>query len=334
MEENGVSYDYNKRHGGAAGLTPSDFGAATWSDHAHIEAWQRAHGLRDDGAVGPATVAGALAERKRVQGAATEPDAPAVGGGLGVVLGGVRIPSPVPVVTWLECPELLSVHTSQRTRPVTQLVLHRGAETRSLDPMATKAILDGRKLSSLFTLTPDGVIHQHFDPAKLRGRHCEHHNVSSDSIDVQGPLGQRTAPYDGQTLFAFSCAIGLAKSKEGTHRDAAALAPTPAAARAAVLARKMVRVRQWSLSPAQAETLRLFVPWWCALRGIPARACDELRTFRVGGLGLADPATDVTGVLAHAQVAGPGDRIDGLIELRTLQEAGVLDWRAAEDFWS
>ena len=78
MEENGVSYDYNKRHGGAAGLTPSDFGAATWSDHAHIEAWQRAHGLRDDGAVGPATVAVALAERKRTQGAATAPSVPVV----------------------------------------------------------------------------------------------------------------------------------------------------------------------------------------------------------------------------------------------------------------
>lgn len=258
--------------------------------------------------------------------AKTEPSVPAVGAG--VVLGGVRVPSPVQVVTWLERPELQSVYAPGRTRPVTQLVLHRGAETRSLDPMVTKRVLDGRKLSSLFTTTLDGALYQHFDPATKRGRHCAHYNPTSDSIDMQGPLSQRQAPYEGQTLLDFSCAIGRAG-------DAASKATTQEAQRAAVLARKMIRVRQWSLSPAQAETLRLFVPWWIGVRGIPARACDELRTFRVGGLGLADPATGASGVLAHGQVAGPGERVDGLVELLALQAGGGsgLTWRDGPSFW-
>lgn len=252
-----------------------------------------------------------------------------MGLGRGIVLGGELIPAPegVTCVNWHERPELLSRFTAPRKRPVTQFVLHRGHEGRSVDPLRTKRILDARRLSSLFTLTPDGLLYQHFDPATHRGAHATHHNVQSDSLDVQGPLSQRRTPLDGQSLVELRVAIGRAGGK-----DAAERADGPEAQRAAVLARRQVRLRQWSLTPAQTATIRAFLPWWCVLRGIPARACDDLRTFRVGGLGVADPVTDVTGIIAHAQCSGPGQRVDGFAELEALRGAHGIEWRG--DFWA
>lgn len=247
----------------------------------------------------------------------------------GAVLAGKEAPAPAGLVitTWLADARLLSHHTAPRKRPITQLLIHRGAEVPSNDPMRTKGVLDARGLSSLWTLTPDGRLWQHFDPATDRGAHATHHNVQSDSIDVQGPLTKKLTPMPGQELLRMSAAIG----RKG---DAASKAATLAARQAAILARKAVPLEQWSLTPAQAIALRLFVPWWCALRGIPARACSALRTFRVGGLGLADPATNVTGILAHAQVSGPGERVDGFAELDVLLDLPGIAWRGAADFWT
>ncbi len=250
----------------------------------------------------------------------------------GALIGGQNFGAPDGVVirTWADDPELLSKFTAPRKRPVTQFILHRGVEAPSNDPMRTKRILDTRKpngLSSLFTLTPDGHLAQHFDPALHRGAHALHHNVQSDSLDVQGPLSKSLAPAVGQSLVTLRAAIG----RKG---DAPSKATSPDARRAAILARKAVDLTQWSLTPAQAATLRVFLPWWCALRGIPSRACADYRTFRVGGLGLADPATNVTGILAHAQVSGPGERVDGFVELHALSGAPGIDWRSGAEFWS
>lgn len=254
--------------------------------------------------------------------------------GSGAIVSGKSFTPPVGVeiVNWHDDPRLLSKHTSPRTRPVTQFVIHRGSERASNDPLRTKNILDTRKprpLSSLFTLTPDGRLYQHFDPGALRGAHASHHNVQSDSVDVQGPLSRKAKPMPGQTLVEMKVAIGRAQGK-----DPATKAKGAEAQRAAVLARRLVPLRQYSLTPAQTATLRAFVPWWCELRGIPARACSELRTFRVGGLGLADPTTEVTGILAHAQCSGPGERVDGFVELHALMGAPGIAWRPGLEFWA
>lgn len=247
------------------------------------------------------------------------------------IVGGrpVQAPDGMSVTTWLGRPDLLSVHTDTRQAPPTQLVIHRGAETLSCDPSRTKRILDKKRLSSLWTLTPDGRLWQHWDPADRCGRHATHHSGRSDSIDVQGPLGLAASPCRGQHVVELSVAIGRAKA------DAATLAATPEGQRAAVLARRRLPLRQWALTPAQADALAAFLRWWCPLRGIPLRACEGLRCYRVGGLGVADPATRVTGILAHAQVAGPGQRVDGLLELHTLRARSDTEiaWRPEAEFW-
>lgn len=254
--------------------------------------------------------------------------------GSGAVLGGKVIPAPVDVTSWLDGnPKLLSSHVKPRTRPVTQFILHRGVEVDSNDPLRTKGILDGRGLSSLFTLTPDGKLYQHFDPAVSRGAHATHHNVQSDSLDVQGPLSVKKSgsshDLQRQVVVDHRMAIGRAKD------DPAAKAKGQAAQRAAILARPMVRQKQWSLTPPQEATIRVFLPWWCKLRGIPLRACSEFRTFRVGGLGLADPVTDVTGIIAHAQCSGPGERVDGFAELHALKDPTTgITWRDGPEFWA
>lgn len=260
--------------------------------------------------------------------------------GSGVVLGGMVIEAPAGDVTnWHDSPALHSPFAVARKAAVTQFVLHRGTETRSNSPLATKRALEahGRNLSSLFTLTPDGRIYQHFDPSEFRGRHATHHNVQSDSMDVQGPLSRKAPGADGQTLLPLTVAIGLAPGKDGRQRDRAAVAHGAAAQREAVLTRRMVGIRQWSLTAAQADTIRIFLPWWCQLRGIPLRACSEYRTFRVGGLGVADPVTAVTGILAHGQCAGPGMRADGFVELEALRtgpRGSGIEWRPGAEFWS
>ena len=221
--------------------------------------------------------------------------------GAGVLLDGVRHAAP-PGLRVVQMPCNLD-HTNARSRPVTHLLLHRGAERRRKSETyaeATLRALAAQQYSTTFTLDVDGTIAQHFDPADRRGRHAIHHNVQSDSIDVAGPFSRKLSPVAGQEPRDLRMAIGRA-TDHGRP-----------------LERRYAPVRCWSLTPAQRAALALFVPWWCGVRGIPLRACSDWRTFRVGGLGLGDAVTGVTGILAHMQVAGPGSRVDGAIELEAL----------------
>lgn len=265
----------------------------------------------------------------------------------------VEAPAGLMLINWLDgdgIPALLSKYAPERKLPPTQLVFHRGSEIEDGadvdkeidteaeavevvgtgdedDPMRTKRILDRRELSSMFTLTPAGVLYQHFDAAQ-RGRHATHHNVQSDSVDVQGPLSRKRRGIAGQELLTLPYAIGR-------KSDAASKARGREAQQAAILARRYVKVKQWGLTPQQQRALALFVPWWCELRGIPLRACDDWRTFRVGGKGRKDPTTDVTGLLAHTQISGPGQRVDGCVALHALKQSGVpIEWRPGPEFWT
>ena len=100
------------------------------------------------------------------------------------------------------------------------------------------------------------------------------------------------------------------------------------------LKRKYGTVKCWSMTPEQREALKLFLPWYCELRGIELTACEDWRTFRVGGLGAGDPVTNVKGIIAHCQIAKPGSRVDGILPLHHLKEDGCTEirWREAENF--
>ena len=98
--------------------------------------------------------------------------------------------------------------------------------------------------------------------------------------------------------------------------------------------RKYGLVKGWTMPPAQVKALGTFLVWYCPLRKIPLTACEDMRTFRLGGAKDKDPVTNVKGILAHAQIAGPGSRVDGLIELLQLKEAGYpILWRPGTDFF-
>ncbi len=211
--------------------------------------------------------------------------------------------------------------TSKRTRPVTQFVLHRGwaggyKPGRNFAER-TEATLDARGLSGSHSMDIDGTVYEHFDVGLRRGRHATHHNVQSDSLDIGGPFSQRHKPAPGQVKITFKAAIG--RKNDGKPP----------------LARRYGTVRCWTLTPAQEEALKLFIPWWCKLRGIPLTACEDWRTMRIGGVGRKDPVTNVKGILAHAQISGPGSRVDGILPLIVLKDSDVpVVWRAAEDFFN
>ena len=232
------------------------------------------------------------------------------------ILNGVAIDPPgVTVINFLE-PDGVAAEiddTDPRVEAPTQFVLHRGAETcRAGEPTyahATERVLDDRGLSSTFSMDIDGTIYQHFDPAVRAGRHATYHNRQSDSLDVGGPFSLSRDGEPGQVATSFKCAIGRSKDSTPPHK------------------RPMRTQKCWSLTPAQAEALRLFIPWWCELRGIPLRACSDLRCQRVYGLGARDPVTHVTGILAHAQIGYPGARVDGFLPLLALQDAAGIEWR-------
>src|SRR5690606_13044076 len=98
-----------------------------------------------------------------------------------------------------------------RKHTVTQFVLHRGAESHRKNEnyaVATERILDGRGLSTTFTMDIDGTIYQHFDPAFRRGRHATYHNIQSDSMDIGGPFSQKRKKEEGQTPLTLKMAIG------------------------------------------------------------------------------------------------------------------------------
>ena len=211
--------------------------------------------------------------------------------------------------------------TSERKHTVTQLVLHRGW-SGSYKPgrnfaAKTEETLDARGLSGSHSMDIDGTIYQHFDPAIRRGRHASHHNVQSDSLDIGGPFGLKATPAPGQVKLTLKMAIG--RSNDGKPP----------------MNRAYGTVKCWSMPQAQIEALALFLPWWCKLRGIPLTACSDWRCFRVGDLGRQDPVTDVKGILAHTQISGPGARVDGILPLHHMLEAGVdLGWRGGDAFFS
>jgi hypothetical protein len=183
---------------------------------------------------------------------------------------------------------------------------------------ATERILDARGLSTTFSMDMDGVIYQHFDPALRRGRHATHHNVQSDSIDIGGPFSQTIKAQQGQVAQTFQAAIG----RENDNKPP--------------MTRGYAKVSCWTLPEAQVTALAHFMVWYCPLRGIPLTACEDARTFRLGGAGEKDPVTHVKGILAHGQISGPGQRVDGFIELIQVKESGIsgITWRSGADFFN
>lgn len=211
--------------------------------------------------------------------------------------------------------------TSKRKVKVTQLVLHRGwggsyKKGRNFAAL-TERTLDEKGLSGSHTMDIDGAVYQHFDPAIRRGRHAAHHNTQSDSLDIAGPFDLKRKPAPGQEKLMFKAAIG--RKNDGKPP----------------LKRTYGTVKCWTLTPEQAKALALFIPWWCFLRRIPLTACEDMRTFRIGGAGRRDPVTNVKGILAHGQIAGPGSRVDGFLPLIVMKKMGTaIEWRSAEDFFA
>jgi len=211
--------------------------------------------------------------------------------------------------------------TGARQEDPTQMLIHRGAQTHRKDEtyaQSTERVLDSKGCSTTFTMGPNGVIYQHFDPQDRYGIHCRYHNRQSDSIDIAGPFDQTKKPETGQEKITLKMAIGRNNDRKPP------------------LTRKYGTVKCWAMTPAQRTAFALFLPWWCNLRGIPLTACKDWRTFRLSGKhGTKDPVTDVVGILAHTQVANPGSRVDGILPLHHLLEDGCpgIEWRSAEDFF-
>lgn len=319
---------YSEMHATKAGLSLTLLGLSSW-DEAPVEALQKKIGLSGedvDGWFGPQSVAAWKAWSKKNQPTAVVPLPPEDNTLLsGLVILDGRFYSPplgLKVRNFQQKDGLPAEEhdTDKRQAPVTQFVFHLGAEGRMGLPnyaAATETILDQKGLSTTFTMDVDGTIYQHFDPSMRQGRHAPNHNHQSDSLDVAGPFSKSTKALSGQMAMTYMMAIG--RKNDG-------LPPRQ---------RQYGQVKCWSMTPKQSEALRLFVPWYCKLRGIPLTACRDWRTFRVGGLGLKDPVTNVKGLLAHCQIAGPGERVDGIRELDELLRANVpIQWRDGKDFFN
>lgn len=215
--------------------------------------------------------------------------------------------------------------TSPRKMEPTQFVFHRGTEVvgkweNGNYARSTERILDDRGLSGTFSQDVDGTIYQHFDVGPRRGRHATHHNVQSDSLDVAGPFTyKKRKPVAGQVKHVFQAAIG--RNHDGKPP----------------LARKYSKITCWTMTQAQIDVLIAFIPWYCKLRGIPLTGCSDWRCMRLSsGGGRQDPVTNVKGLLAHAQISGPGRRVDGIVALEALFEAGEstgIKWRTGEEFF-
>jgi len=210
--------------------------------------------------------------------------------------------------------------TGRRQVAPTQMLLHRGTETHRKGEtyaQSTERVLDSKGCSTTFTMGPDGILYQHFDPKDRYGIHCRYHNRQSDSIDIAGPFDQKRKSVAGQEKITLKMAIGRKNDRKPP------------------LARRYGTVKCWTMTDEQREALKAFLPWYCNLRGIPVRACEDWRTFRLSGKhGTKDPVTNVKGIIAHTQVAGPGSRVDGILPLHHLQLDGAdIEWREAEDFF-
>lgn len=313
---------YSEKTAREAGLTLQILGIASW-EPLDIIPLQKKIKATADGWFGPQSVAA-----WKVWAKANQPNpvtAPPSLKGQVIINGkGYEPPKGVYVVNFGEpggIPAQLD-DTNERKHPVTQFVIHRGAEQLAKGDAnyaaATERVLDSRGLSTTFTMDVDGTIYQHFDPGLRRGRHASWHNVQSDSIDIGGPFDAKTTgPLPSQKLLKIPMAIGRANDK---------MPP---------LTRRAYPVSCWSMTQAQVKALAAFIPWYCQLRGIPVTACDDWRCFRLsGGLGLEDPVTNVKGILAHTQISDPGQRVDGCMELQALKDAGAaIQWRSGADFF-
>lgn len=323
---------YSEKHATAAGLDLKTLDLSSW-DEAPVEALQKKISAGQDGWFGPDSVACWKSWAKRSQPAPVTPIQAPDRGYLtlpylfapGCVILGKDSHNPpmgVTVVNFKQAGNLAAEEhdTDRRTSPVTQFVFHLGAESKCGMPSlaaATEMILNQKGLSSTFTMDVDGTIYQHFDPTLRSGRHAPNHNHQSDSLDVAGPFTKSKKPLKGQVAMSFQAAIG--RKNDGKPP----------------MQRSYGEVKCWTMTPAQKDALAVFVPWYCNLRGIPLTACEDWRTFRVGGLGLKDPVTNVKGLLAHCQISGPGERVDGIRELIDLKAAGVpIQWRSGKDFFN
>jgi hypothetical protein len=322
---------YSQRQARHSNLTLERLGLSSWSKD-EVAALQRKVGATPDGWFGPKSVkawkkwARTHDPKPVSQGKEndiTDPSKP-VARGQAIINGvGYDAPAGLKYVNHLEengIPAQID-DTSPRKHEVTQFVIHRGF-AGSYNPKfnyaaKTEMVLDARGLSSSHSMDLDGTIYEHFDVGERRGRHATHHNVQSDSLDIGGPFDIKRKKAPGQVRGDFKAAIA------GTN--------TPP------LKRRYGNVKCWDMTPAQKEALAIFIPWWCKLRGIPLTACEDWRCFRLGhGDGRLDPVTDVKGILAHTQISGPGKRVDGILGLIALKDAGAstgIRWRSGQDFF-
>lgn len=310
---------YSELQAAKANLDLKKLGLSSWSME-HVQGLQSIIGTKADGWFGPKSIQ-AFKKWWRVRWVRETHDDVASGT---AILNGVylSVPKGLKFVNHKEDNGIPADPNNfvPRKHTVTQLIFHRGAESHRKDEsyaQATERVLDARGLSTSFTMDVDGTIYQHFDPAQWRGRHCTHHNVQSDSLDIAGPFDMKRTPALGQRPLSLMMAIG----RKGDN-----LPP---------LRRQYNRVDCWQMTPAQEEALILFVPWWCRLRGIPLTGCSDWRTFRIGGAGRRDPVTQVKGLLGHTQVSGPGARVDGILPLMVLSErmSEGIRWRSGADFF-
>lgn len=319
---------YSEAQAKKANLTLERLGLASWGE-ADVKALQTKVGATPvDGWFGPASIeAWKTWARKNQPNPVDNPANYQAGGKLDagcVIIQGIahKPPAGVKIVNFLEPGGIPAQKddTDVRKMAVTQFVLHQGAESHMKGEnyaQATERILDARGLSTTFTMDIDGTIYQHFDPAVRRGRHCTWHNVQSDSLDIGAPFSPSVVKgQPGQVQITYKAAIG--------HEDD----------NKPPLSRTYGTVKCWDMTPEQKKAVVAFLLWYCPLRGIPLTACEDWRTFRLGGAGLKDPVTNVKGILAHCQISGPGQRVDGILPLMALKELGAaIQWRSGPDFF-
>jgi len=315
---------YSETQAALANLTLERLGLSSWNI-CEVQGLQAKIGATEDGWFGPKSVEKwkAWARKNDSKPATLDHSADSAAPGHAIINGQhYQAPAGLKYINHLESGGIPAQidDTNERKRPVTQLVLHRGwAGSYALGrnfAAKTEATLDAKGLSGTHSMDINGTIYQHFDVGLRRGRHCTHHNVQSDSLDIAGPFGLKTKPAPGQQATSFLAAIG--RTNDGVPP----------------LQRKYSTVKCWDMTDEQKAALALFIPWWCEIRGIPLTACEGWRTFRLSShSGIKDPATNVKGIVAHAQVSSPGRRVDGLLPLIALKASNaMIEWRSAEDF--
>lgn len=314
---------YSETQAKKAGLTLTRLGLASWEAQDVMMLQAKVGAAPADGWFGPASIAAWKAWAKKNEPIPVSYNHPLAAPGQVIIDGvGRTPPAGVTVINFLEPGGIPAQKddTSERKWPVFQFVIHRGAESHMKGEnyaQATERVLDARGLSTTFSMDISGIIYQHFDPAVRRGRHCTWHNVQSDSMDIGGPFTSTMKPEPGQVSRTFQAAIGRPEDH---------VPP---------MTRKYGNVKCWTLPKPQVDALAKFLTWYCPLRGIPLLACEDMRTFRLGEADEKDPVTNVKGILAHAQISNPGQRVDGFLELLQVKESGLsgITWRSGADFF-